>query len=62
VWSDPTQLQDLLTKIPMGRMGTVDDVARMVAVLVSDVAAYVTGTTLFVDGGMTLYPSFMRGG
>jgi NAD(P)-dependent dehydrogenase (short-subunit alcohol dehydrogenase family) len=62
VWSDPAQLQDLLTKIPMGRMGTVDEVARMVAILVSDVAAYVTGTTLFVDGGMTLYPSFMRGG
>ena len=62
VWGDPAQLADLLTKIPMGRLGTVDDVARMVAVLVSDVAGYVTGTTLFVDGGMTLYPSFMRGG
>jgi glucose 1-dehydrogenase len=62
VWGDPAQLADLLTKIPIGRIGTVDDVARMVAVLVSDVAGYVTGTTLFVDGGMTLYPSFMRGG
>ncbi|HLW47964.1 MAG TPA: 3-oxoacyl-ACP reductase FabG [bacterium] len=62
VWGDPAQLQDLLTKIPLGRLGTVDDVARMVAVLVSDVAGYITGTTLFVDGGMTLYPSFMRGG
>ena len=62
VWNDPAQLADLLTKIPLGRIGTTDDVARMVAVLVSDVAGYVTGTTLFVDGGMTLYPSFMRGG
>jgi NAD(P)-dependent dehydrogenase (short-subunit alcohol dehydrogenase family) len=62
VWSDPAQLADLLGKIPMGRVGTVDEVARMVVVLVSDAAAYVTGTTLFVDGGMTLYPSFMRGG
>lgn len=62
VWSDPAQLQDLLTKIPMGRLGTPEEIARMVAVLVSDVAGYVTGTTLFVDGGMTLYPSFMRGG
>ncbi|HEV2439960.1 MAG TPA: glucose 1-dehydrogenase [bacterium] len=62
VWGDPAQLADLLTKIPLGRLGTVDDVARMVAVLVSDIAGYVTGTTLFVDGGMTLYPSFMRGG
>jgi glucose 1-dehydrogenase len=62
VWNDPAQLQDLLTKIPMGRMGTVDEIARMAAVLVSAVASYVTGTTLFVDGGMTLYPSFIRGG
>jgi NAD(P)-dependent dehydrogenase (short-subunit alcohol dehydrogenase family) len=62
VWSDPAQLQDLLTKIPMGRMGTVDEVARMVAILVSDAASYITGTTVFVDGGMTLYPSFIRGG
>jgi NAD(P)-dependent dehydrogenase (short-subunit alcohol dehydrogenase family) len=62
VWGDPEQLADLLTKIPLGRIGTVDDVARMAAVLVSDVAGYVTGTTLFVDGGMTLYPSFIRGG
>lgn len=62
VWGDPVQLKDLLDKIPIGRLGTVDDIARMVAVLVSDIAGYVTGTTLFVDGGMTLYPSFMRGG
>lgn len=62
VWSDPAQLADLLGKIPMGRIGTVDEVARMVVVLASDAAAYVTGTTLFVDGGMTLYPLFMRGG
>ena len=62
VWGNPAQLQDLLTKIPIGRLGTVDEVAHLAAVLVSDVAAYVTGTTLFVDGGMTLYPSFERGG
>jgi glucose 1-dehydrogenase len=62
VWSDPAQAQDLLTKIPMGRLGTVEDVARMAAVLVSDIAGYVTGMTLFVDGGMMLYPSFMHGG
>ena len=62
VWGDPAQLRDLLSKIPMGRLGTPDEIARMAAVLISDVAGYVTGTTLFVDGGMTLYPSFMRGG
>jgi glucose 1-dehydrogenase len=62
VWSDSAQLADLLTKIPMGRLGRPDEIARMVAVLASDVASYVTGTTVFVDGGMTLYPAFAHGG
>jgi NAD(P)-dependent dehydrogenase (short-subunit alcohol dehydrogenase family) len=62
VWEDKAQMQDLLTKIPMGRMGTVEDVAGLVTVLVSDVGAYVTGTTVFVDGGMTDYPEFGHGG
>jgi glucose 1-dehydrogenase len=62
VWGDPAQRADLLSKIPMGRLGQPEEIAQMVAVLVSDVAGYVTGTTVFVDGGMTLYPSFMRGG
>lgn len=62
VWSDPTQLRDLLDKIPLGRMGQVQDIGGLVTVLVSDVGAYVTGTTVFVDGGMTDYPSFAHGG
>jgi NAD(P)-dependent dehydrogenase (short-subunit alcohol dehydrogenase family) len=62
VWSDPGGLKDLLAKIPLGRMGEVDDVARMAVVLVSDVASCVTGTTIFVDGGMTDYPDFSHGG
>ena len=62
VWSDKEQLKDLLTKIPLGRMGKVEDIADMVTVLVSDVGGYVTGTTLFVDGGMTDYPEFAHGG
>lgn len=62
VWQNPAGLADLLTKIPLGRMGEVDDIARMVVVLASDAAAYVTGTTVFVDGGMTDYPDFMHGG
>ncbi len=62
VWSDPAGMQDLLTKIPLGRIGEVEDVARMAVVLLSDAASYVTGTTLFVDGGMTDYPSFLHGG
>ena len=62
VWSDPAQAQDLLEKIPLNRIGEVSDVAKMAVVLVSDVAGYVTGTTVFVDGGMTDYPDFAHGG
>ena len=62
VWSDPEGLRDLLGKIPMNRMGEAEEIARMAAVLVSDLASYVTGTTVFVDGGMTDYPDFAHGG
>jgi glucose 1-dehydrogenase len=62
VWSNPKGLADLLTKIPLGRMGQTKDIAQMVVVLASDAASYVTGTTVYVDGGMTLYPSFEHGG
>jgi NAD(P)-dependent dehydrogenase (short-subunit alcohol dehydrogenase family) len=62
VWSDEEQLRDLLTKIPLGRMGQTADISGLVTVLVSDVGAYVTGTTVFVDGGMTDYPEFAHGG
>lgn len=62
VWSDPTGLVDLDGKIPMGRMGDPDEVAQVVAFLASDRASYVTGTTVFVDGGMLDYASFAHGG
>jgi glucose 1-dehydrogenase len=62
VWSDPRSLRDLLAKIPLNRMGEPEDVARMVVVLVSDAASYLTGRTVFVDGGMTDYPDFAHGG
>jgi glucose 1-dehydrogenase len=62
VWSDPSQYADLLTKIPLGRMGTPEEIARMAVILLSDAASYVTGGTVFVDGGMTDYPSFTHGG
>lgn len=47
--------------IPMGFVGSPEDVAAAAAWLVSDEARYITGTTLFVDGGMTLYPGFQHG-
>jgi glucose 1-dehydrogenase len=62
VWSDPKNLRDLLEKIPLKRIGEPDEVARMAVVLVSDIASYVTGRTVFVDGGMTDYPDFAHGG
>jgi NAD(P)-dependent dehydrogenase (short-subunit alcohol dehydrogenase family) len=62
VWSDPTSYADLLEKIPLNRMGTPEEIARMAVVLLSDAASYITGTTVFVDGGMTDYPSFRHGG
>lgn len=62
VWSDPKSYADLLEKIPLGRIGTTDEIGRMAVVLLSDAASYVTGTTVFADGGMTDYPSFQHGG
>jgi glucose 1-dehydrogenase len=62
VWGNPDSLRDLLQKIPLGRIGEPEEVARTAAVLLSEAGSYVTGTTVFVDGGMTLYPSFQHGG
>jgi 3-dehydrosphinganine reductase len=62
VWSDPANMKDLLEKVPLGRIGTPEEIAHLVVALVSDVASYVTGRTLFVDGGMTDYPDFSHGG
>ncbi|MFZ6872143.1 glucose 1-dehydrogenase [Undibacterium sp. Di27W] len=62
VWSDPEQMRDLAEKIPLGRMGQVQEIAGLVTFLVSDGGSYVTGTTVFADGGMTDYPDFSHGG
>lgn len=62
VWSDPQGCEDLLQKIPMGRIGQPEDVANVAVFLASDLAAYMTGTTVYVDGGMTNYPGFAHGG
>lgn len=57
-WEDKRQLRELLARIPVGELGQPEDVAGMAVLLASDVARYVTGSTVFVDGGMTVFPSF----
>ena len=61
-WQKPGAETELLKLIPQGRVGVPEDVARAAVWLASDASDYVTGTTLFVDGGMTLYPGFATGG
>jgi glucose 1-dehydrogenase len=55
---DPKKKAEIESNIPMGRAGTSEEMAAVAAFLASDDAAYITGQTLFVDGGLTLYPSF----
>ena len=54
-----TEMEEVIKKIPMRRIGDPEEIANVVEFLASDKASYVTGATFFVDGGMTLYPSFM---
>jgi glucose 1-dehydrogenase len=61
-WETPEALEKLLKLIPYGRIGEPEDIANAAVWLASDHSDYVTGTTLFVDGGMTLYPEFREGG
>jgi len=56
---DPDKRREVEEQIPWGRMGNADEVAAAVAWLSGPEAEYVTGVTLFVDGGMTLYPKFV---
>ncbi|MCG8477217.1 MAG: SDR family oxidoreductase [Cytophagales bacterium] len=62
VWSTPSAEQELLKLIPYKRVGEPDDIGKAVVWLASDDSDYVNGATLFVDGGMTLYPGFATGG
>jgi len=61
-WQTPEALASLLELVPYKRIGEPDDIARAVVWLASDASDYVNGATLFVDGGMTLYPKFASGG
>ena len=61
-WETPEAYALLLKLIPYKRIGEPEDIARAAVWLASDEADYLTGTTLYVDGGMTLYPGFEAGG
>ncbi len=61
-WSTPEAYAELMKLVPYKRIGEVDDIGRVVAWLASDEADYITGASMFVDGGMTLYPGFETGG
>ncbi len=61
-WDTDKAYADLMTLVPYKRIGEPDDIAQAAVWLASDAADYVTGATLFVDGGMTLYPGFATGG
>jgi glucose 1-dehydrogenase len=61
-WGTPEAYADLMKLVPYKRIGEVEDVARAVAWLASDDADYANGISLFIDGGMTLYPGFETGG
>ena len=61
-WQTPEEEQKLLQLIPYDRIGSTVDIAAAVVWLASDQSDYVTGTTLYVDGGMMLYPGFRTGG
>lgn len=61
-WETPAAREDLLRLIPYDRIGDPEDIAQAVVLLASDLMDYVVGTTLYVDGGMTLFPGFATGG
>ena len=61
-WNTPEAYKQLMTLVPYGRIGEPEDIARAAVWLASDQSDYVVGTTLYVDGGMTLYPGFATGG
>lgn len=61
-WETPEAEAELLKLIPYNRVGEPVDIGKAAVWLASDESEYVQGTTLFVDGGMTLYPGFATGG
>ena len=61
-WETPEALESLMKLVPYKRIGEPDDIGRVAVWLASDESDYVTGHSLYVDGGMLLYPGFEAGG
>lgn len=61
-WKTPEAYNELMKLIPYKRIGEVEDIGRAAAWLASDYADYINGTSIYIDGGMTLYPGFATGG
>jgi glucose 1-dehydrogenase len=61
-WSTPDAYSDLMRLIPYKRIGEPDEIGRLAVWLASDDSDYVNGATIYIDGGMTLYPGFETGG
>jgi glucose 1-dehydrogenase len=61
-WESSETMTALLKLIPYGRIGEPPDIAQVVLFLASDLSDYMTGGTIFVDGGMALYPGFRGAG
>jgi glucose 1-dehydrogenase len=61
-WATPQAYNDLMRLIPYNRIGEPEDIGKVAVFLASDMADYITGINLYVDGGMTLYPGFEAGG
>jgi glucose 1-dehydrogenase len=61
-WGTPEAYRDLMRLIPYKRIGEPDDIGRACVWLASDDSDYIHGASIFVDGGMTLYPGFETGG
>ncbi len=61
-WTTPEAYADLMKLVPYRRIGEPEDIAQVAVFLASDMADYISGVTLFVDGGMTCYPGFATGG
>ena len=61
-WDTPEAYNDLMKLIPYKRIGEPEDIGKVAVFLASDLADYISGASIFVDGGMTLYPGFASGG